>query len=124
MEAREMDGNGGKHPKNLIHLNPIRRWFEQSIDHAKRHLEFYVQEGQVVADLGCEAGYYTFALAESAGPEGKVYVVDLEEERIASVEKRIGEGGYQNIEARATSAGDLGFIPDSSVDFALANGLL
>ena len=32
--------------------------------------------------------------------------------------------GYHNIEAYATSASDLSFIKDESVDFVLANGLL
>jgi 2-polyprenyl-3-methyl-5-hydroxy-6-metoxy-1,4-benzoquinol methylase len=113
-----------EHPKNSINLNPVRRFFEQTIDHPKEHLQPYVAEGQVVADLGCEAGYYTLALAESVGPEGRVYAVDLEEERIRALEKQIEEGGYQNIEARASSAGDLAFIQDGSVDFVLANGLL
>jgi ubiquinone/menaquinone biosynthesis C-methylase UbiE len=111
-------------PKNRINLNPVRRIFERTIVHPRRHLEPYVAEGQVVADLGCEAGYYTLALAESVGPEGRVYAVDLEEERIRALEKQIEEGGYQNIEARASSASDLGFIQDGSVDFVLANGLL
>jgi 2-polyprenyl-3-methyl-5-hydroxy-6-metoxy-1,4-benzoquinol methylase len=130
-EVREMNTNEEKRkvgaeelPKNRINLNPIKRLFERSLDHPKRHLQPYVAEGQVVADLGCETGYYTLALAESVGSEGRVYAVDLEEERIRALEKQIEEGGYQNIEARASSAGDLGFIQDGSVDFVLANGLL
>jgi ubiquinone/menaquinone biosynthesis C-methylase UbiE len=112
------------HSKNRISLNPIRRFFERSIDHPRRHLEPYVTKGQVVADLGCDTGYYTFALAECVGPEGKVYVVDLEEKKIRALEKKIEEGEYQNIEARASSAADLSFIEDGSIDFVLANGLL
>jgi len=111
-------------PKNRINLNPVRRFFERTIDHPRRHLEPYVAEGQVAADLGCNTGYYTLALAECVGPEGRVYVVDLDEKQIQALEKRVVEGGYHNIEARATSASDLGFIQDGSVDFVLANGLL
>jgi len=33
----------------------------------------------VVADLGCGPGYYTLPLAESVGPEGRVYAVDMNE---------------------------------------------
>ena len=112
------------HPENRINLNPVRRFFERSTDHPKRHLRPYVTNGQVVADLGCDAGYYTLALTECVGPEGRVYVVDLDEEKIRALEKKIEEGGYRNIEARASSAADLGFIEDESVDFVLANGLL
>ena len=119
-----MPANEGKPPRNRIPLNPVKRYFEPTIDHAKRHLEPYVSEGQVVADVGCDMGYYTFALAECVGPEGLVYVVDLEEEKIQAIQKKVEEGGYHNIEARATSAADLSFIEDGSVDFVVANGLL
>jgi ubiquinone/menaquinone biosynthesis C-methylase UbiE len=78
----------------------------------------------VVADLGCDAGYYTLALAECAGPVGKVYVVDLDEKKIQALEEKVEWAGYHNIEARASSAADLSFIENGSVDFVLANGLL
>lgn len=113
-----------EYPKNQINLNPIRRFFESSIDHPKRHLEPYVAKGQVVADLGCAFAYYTLALAECVGPDGKVYVVDLDEKQIQELEKKVEKGGYHNIETHATSAADLSFIEDGSVDFVLANGLL
>lgn len=113
-----------EYPKNQINLNPIRRFFESSIDHPKRHLEPYVAKGQVVADLGCAEAYYTLALAECVGPDGKVYVVDLDEKQIQELEKKVEKGGYHNIETHATSAADLSFIEDGSVDFVLANGLL
>ena len=113
-----------EYPKNQINLNPIRRFFESSIEHPKRHLEPYVAKGQVVADLGCAEAYYTLALAECVGPDGKVYVVDLDEKQIQELEKKVEKGGYHNIETHATSAADLSFIEDGSVDFVLANGLL
>ena len=113
-----------EYPKNQINLNPIRRFFESSIDHPKRHLEPYVAKGQVVADLGCAEAYYTLALAECVGPDGKVYVVDLDDKQTQELEKKVEKGGYHNIETHATSAADLSFIEDGSVDFVLANGLL
>ena len=84
----------------------------------------YVSKGQVVADLGCGPGYYTLALAECVGPEGRVYAVDSDEKAIRAVEKKAAKRGLHNVEARASSASELGFIKDGSVDFVLANGLL
>jgi SAM-dependent methyltransferase len=101
-------------------LNPLRRLFEDP----KRLVEPYVKDGQVVADLGCGSGYYTLALAELVGPTGKVYAVDLDKKAIRALSKRAEKDGYKNIEAQATSAADVGFIKDKSVDFVLANGLL
>jgi ubiquinone/menaquinone biosynthesis C-methylase UbiE len=71
-------------PRNQIDLNPIRRLFE----HPQRHVEPYVTNGQVIADLGCGPGYYTLALAESVGTEGRVYAVDSDEKAIRALEKK------------------------------------
>jgi ubiquinone/menaquinone biosynthesis C-methylase UbiE len=107
-------------PKNQININPIKRLFENP----QKSLEPYVRKGQVVADLACEKGYYTLALAECVGPEGKVYAVDLDEKAIQEVKRKVDKSGYRNIELHASSAADLSFIKDGSVDFVLANGLL
>jgi ubiquinone/menaquinone biosynthesis C-methylase UbiE len=113
-----------KHPKNQITLNPFRRLFGRFFENPQEHIKPYVANGQVVADLGCGAGYYTLALAECVGPDGRVYAVDLSEKAIRELEKKAGERGHHNIEAHASSASDLSFIKDGSVDFVLANGLL
>ncbi|MFC1892927.1 class I SAM-dependent methyltransferase [Chloroflexota bacterium] len=101
-------------------LDPLRRLFEPP----KRLIEPHVKKGQVVADLGCGSGYYTLALAELVGPEGKVYAVDLGKKCIRALEKKVEKGGYRNIEAHASSASDVSFIKDRSVDFVFAIGLL
>jgi len=101
-------------------MDPIRRLFEPP----QRLIGPYVRNGQVVADLGCGSGYYTFALAEQVGPEGKVYAVDLDNKCIRALQKKAEKGGYRNIEAHASSASDVSFIKDRSVDFVFANGLL
>ncbi len=118
--SKEKQEIGEEKPKSKINLNPLSRLFENP----QRSIEPYVNEGQVVADLGCNTGYYTFALAECVGPEGRVYAVDLKEDYIRGIEKRAEELGYRNIEFHATSASDLSFIKDRSIDFVLANGLL
>ncbi len=100
-------------------LNPIRNLFASD-----GLIAAYVTKGQVVADLGCASGYYTFALAKCVDSEGKVYAVDLDERCIQSIEQKMEKEGYHNIEPHASSAADLSFIKDRSVDFVLANGLL
>jgi len=108
------------HFRLFYHDNSIRRLF----DSPQRLVEPYVTNGQVVADLGCGPGFHTLALAELVGPEGRVYAVDSDEKAIRAVEKKADKRGYQNIEAHTSSACDLSFIEDGSVDFVLANGLL
>jgi len=108
-----------RHFPLFAHLCPFRRLFS-----APKKFCHYVASGQVVADLGCGAGYYTLAFADFIGPEGVVYAVDSDEKAIRALEKKANKRGYHNIKAYVSSASDLSFIEDESVDFVLANGLL
>ena len=103
-------------------LDPIMNRFESP--QILRVIGPYVKKGHVVADLGCGWGYYTFTLANLVGPEGKIYTVDLSNNCIRSIQKKGDKGGYHNIEAHASTAADLNFILNKSVDFVFANGLL
>ncbi|MGD0496336.1 MAG: class I SAM-dependent methyltransferase [Candidatus Bathyarchaeia archaeon] len=108
-----------KHFPLFMHDNVFRRLFDNPHSFCS-----YVVEGQAVADLGCGPGFYSLGLAECVGPEGRVYAVDSDEKAIRTLERKTDKRGYHNIEARVSSASDLSFIRDGSVDFVLANGLL
>ena len=116
--------NQEKLPRNPLDLTYIKRFFYRDRSSPQKQIEPYVAKGQVVADLGCGPGFYTLALADCVGPEGKVYAVDFSEKCIQTLDKKVEKGGYHNIEMHASSASDLSFINDGSVDFVLANGLL
>jgi 2-polyprenyl-3-methyl-5-hydroxy-6-metoxy-1,4-benzoquinol methylase len=90
----------------------------------QRLVEPFVKRGQVVADLGCGRGYYSLALAKLVGAGGKVYAIDLNKTNIRVLRKRADKAGYNKIEVHESSAADLSFIKDKSIDFILANGLL
>lgn len=117
-----MTASGEKRDKHFplfAHDNPFRRLFSSPRKYCR-----YVQQDQVVADLGCGPGFYTLALAESVGTKGRVYAVDSDEKAVRAVEKKAAKAGYGNIEGHVTSAANLSFIEDESVDFVLADGLL
>ena len=99
--------------------NLLRKLFESPQKHNS-----HVTPGQVAADLGCGPGYFTLAIAECVGPGGRVYAVDSYLKAIQALEKKASKRGLHNIEMHVSSAADLGFIPDRSVDFVLADGLL
>lgn len=84
----------------------------------------YAQKGHVAADIGCGWGHYTFALADMVGPEGKVYAVDLARKCIRAIKNKAEKRGCRAIEAHESTAADLRFIEDVSVDLVFANGLL
>jgi SAM-dependent methyltransferase len=101
-------------------LAPLFRLGDKSL----RRVAASVEKGQVVADLGCGWGHYSFALADMVGPEGKVYAVDLAGKCIQAIRKKAGRRGCRAIEAHRSTAADLSFIEDGSVDLVFANGLL
>jgi len=111
---------GDKRFPLLAHDNPFRRLFSPP----GRFVEPFVGAGQVAADLGCGPGFYAVALAERVGPQGKAYAVDSDEKAVRALDKKAGERGLRNVEARACSAARLDFIKDGTVDFVLAHGLL
>lgn len=121
-ETRDVEG--WEQARIQINLSPLRRLMHRGPGSPRRDVEPFVKAGQSAADLGCRKGYYTLALAECVGPEGRVYAVDLDENVIRLVEAKADERGYRNIQAHVSSAADLSFIKDGSVDFVLANGLL
>lgn len=108
-----------KHFPLFIHDNPLRRLFTNP-----RKFCSYVGRGQIVADLGCGPGYFTLALAESVGAEGRIYAVDSDDKAVQAVESKAAKRGYDNVEGHATSAANLSFIADETVDFVLAHALL
>ncbi len=98
--------------------------FSHMFEHPISLIEPYIQKGQVVVDLGCGWGQYSFALADLVGEDGLVYAVDLGKKCIDSIQKKIGKEGRGNIKAYVSSAAELGFIGDRSIDFVFSNGLL
>jgi len=60
----------------------------------------HLKPGQVVADVGCGNGFYTFRLAERVGAKGKIYAVDVQPEMLALLaEQSKLRGDPKNIEA-------------------------
>jgi len=120
MAAKENKEKRDKRFPLFVHDNPFRRLVQRP----RRFVGSYVAEGQAVADLGCGPGFYTIALAERVGPGGKVYAADSDEKAIRAVEKKAGQRGVGNVETHLSSASDISFIKDGTVDFVLASGLL
>jgi len=54
--------------------------------------------GEVIADLGAGSGYFTFRLAPKVGEKGKVLAVEIQDEMIAELKKRIEKNKVANVE--------------------------
>jgi ubiquinone/menaquinone biosynthesis C-methylase UbiE len=93
-------------------------------DKSLRRVGGSVKKGHVVADIGCGWGHFTFALADMVGPEGRVYAVDLARKCVRAIKRKAEKRGCRIIDAHESTAADLSFIKDGTVDLVFANGLL
>ena len=95
--------------------NPLRRWLHDP----QRILGASVREGMTVADIGCGMGYFTLGLAGLVGDSGRVIAVDLQQEMLDIMVKRVTRKGlaHRVMPHRAEPA-SIGVA--TPVDFVLA----
>lgn len=110
-----------RHFRTFVMDNPLRRLFSPP----RKIVSKYASKGNIVADIGCGPGYFTLSIAEVVGPTGRVYAVDSDSRSIEVLSSKAAKQGYAGIiEVHVSSAADLSFIPDSTVDFVFAKGLI
>jgi ubiquinone/menaquinone biosynthesis C-methylase UbiE len=78
-----------------------------------------VKPGSVVLDLACGRGDYSVYFSEIVGEQGLVYALDLWEEGIMLLEKRIKKQNITNIMTLISDAARQIDIDDYSVDMCL-----
>ncbi|HLY73722.1 MAG TPA: class I SAM-dependent methyltransferase [Planctomycetota bacterium] len=74
--------------------------------------------GEVIADLGAGSGYFTFRLAPKVGETGKVLAVEIQDEMIGELKKRIEKNKVTNVETVKCTESDPK-LPEASVDIVL-----
>jgi ubiquinone/menaquinone biosynthesis C-methylase UbiE len=79
-----------------------------------------IAPGASIADLGAGSGYFTFRLAEAAGPGGRVYAVDVDEDMTSLIEAKARERGVKNIETVLARPDDPN-LPRSSIDLVFTS---
>jgi ubiquinone/menaquinone biosynthesis C-methylase UbiE len=95
--------------------NPLRRL----VQNPRATLAGFVKGGQTVVDVGCGAGYFSLALAEIVGPEGKVLALDIQDQMLAISRRRAERRGLgRRIEFRLCAPDGLGLT--DPVDLVLA----
>jgi len=60
--------------------------------------QFGIQEGWIVADLGCGPGYYVLATASRVGENGRVYAIDIQKELLKKVNSEAKDKALTNVE--------------------------
>ena len=78
------------------------------------------KEGQVIVDLGCGIGRFTFLAARIVGTAGKVYALDIHPLHTAIVAARIAIGGPKNISVMHADCCATG-LPGKAIDLIFIN---
>lgn len=71
-----------------------------------------LKPSQSVADIGCGTGTFSLPLAVHL-PQGKVYCLDIADEMLERVRKKVKENKITNIEVKKCSEMDFGLEPQS-----------
>jgi len=74
-----------------------------------------LKEGEIVADIGAGAGYFTFRLAQHVGQTGRVYAVDVNSDMILHLNRRIRDMQLKNV-VTVLAAPDDPLLLDGSID--------
>jgi ubiquinone/menaquinone biosynthesis C-methylase UbiE len=82
-----------------------------------------LQEDEIIADIGCGIGYFSFPAAKITGPAGKVYALDLSPEMLQEVETKQAAANIPNLEVVRVDEYDLKLAPESVTVGFLANVL-
>jgi ubiquinone/menaquinone biosynthesis C-methylase UbiE len=107
-------GHSAPCPASLDWLvdNPVRRYYMRPVLD-----QVGIRPGEHVLELGPGPGIFTVEVARRAGPEGRLFAVDIQPEMIAQVEKRVREAGLANVETHVSDAYHLP-LEDESLDRA------
>jgi ubiquinone/menaquinone biosynthesis C-methylase UbiE len=82
--------------------------FRKLIENPRKILSPFVKRGMRVLEPGCGMGFFTLEAAKLAGPEGRVYAVDLQEKMIRALGRRIHRAKLADVvEARVCPADSL-----------------
>ena len=77
-----------------------------------------LRPGMTVVDYGCGPGLMTLLAAKQAGPNGKVFALDIHEGMVSLVESRAAEAGLANVTALLND-GPQTPLPDGVADVIL-----
>ena len=84
----------------------------------------YILTGMKGADFGCGSGYFTVLLAQSVGPSGKIYAIDIDEEVLRSAQEFIEQIGLKNVKFLHQDLEVNSSLENNSLDFVFISQVL
>ncbi len=77
-----------------------------------------LRAGQHVAEIGAGDGYWLRWLSEAVGKEGRVYAVEVEQEKVDALRRRVAREGLENVDVIFGQYDDPA-LPDGAIDVAI-----
>ena len=93
----------------------------RSEDPARTMALLDLKPGEVVGDIGCGSGFYTYKFSEAVGPTGQVWAIDIQQVALDYLKNRLVDEPIptaSNIRTQLTRTDDP-MIPPSTLDAAL-----
>ena len=82
-----------------------------------------MQAGQHVLEVGCGRGFFTIPLAEKLGREGYLHALDVTQEAVDYVARKLKTAGLSNTRVFKANALDSG-LPGGALDLVLLFGVI
>ena len=82
-----------------------------------------LEEGDIMADIGCGIGYFTIPASKIVGDNGKIFAMDISSEMLQDVVVKVKESNITNVEITLTEENDLK-LEDDKVTFAFISTVL
>lgn len=86
-------------------------------------INLHLQEGDIMADIGCGIGYFTIPASKIVGKNGKIFAMDILPEMLNDIEIKLSDNNISNIETVLTEENNLK-LTDNKVTFAFISLVL
>lgn len=96
----------------ILFNNPNRENWENT---SKIMNSLNIQEGMVIADVGCGSGYYSNKFSRAVGPSGKIYAIDIKEDHLKFINNYTEKNNITNIQTILAKDDDIQL--DTNVDY-------
>lgn len=123
MKKRSSDKD--KENSSALKLRNFYHW-EKFLDPEEIISQMELTPGMAVAHFGCSLGYFTFPIAERIGERGKVYALDIMNEKVEKIKKRSQLNGINNIFAQRANLEEKkgSKLNDESMDWVIITNIL
>ena len=79
----------------ILALNPRRTHWEHTSDIIDN---LGIQNGEIVADIGCGSGFFAYQFSNMVGSKGKLYAIELKDEHLQTLETFLDKEKVTNVE--------------------------